>query len=1049
MELPKKVHKNKKGVAIGQIVEGLLALIILGIIIAVVFGDILLKPLSGISDYIKKIRAPEKEFTPYESSDKVVIDSLNGLRCALNSAAAEALGIKNTTLCPEQDPVLESASLKSETLAIETAARNNLTEPPEAEEELTALDEADIANLITAAVIDEPEAEEEIKCTGAKFGDICVECYETVPLSKNKESAVKQLVSDTLQCWRAFETNNFENIYCGKIKVPPDFEGEITERNFCKALEASGDLGADLTGDGICGGALIFENYEWEIGKLKPGSAPFYICADKTLGNEVFLTRDIRKCALDRIEELKDTTCYVRNFELPQKVEDEGALNPMNWVAGYNDPDYVVYHQALQEGVDSFWHIDEISALTVGLTLGFAVFDAVPALKGAGKAFKSAVTESVQEGAEQSVKKMAQTTVRTAVVGFFKTIKQKGWKRALREIFLRETFENTYVGVSKELAETTAAQTDNFFRRRIPFLSSIRKLRAIVSQSYRQSLEDSLEKQFLETIKKQGITMSGEFFDNYLTGIGITTKEALSSPSIWKETQENALEMYSKSIARRMAVEAVETHIVPLTKSAVRIMMRNMKAENFFKSFFKEGTKEVDEAVLKKSLKKSLGKLGALPWWRRNYLLKQSTELTKKFLDREGLRGLFAKGTGTKFTTAALLGAYFYAEDTAGERWEPVGYNSLAIARPGIIYPPIPVELSEDTMPYFIVPKLHKKSRFYIVSPCKADLVISQDICTCNRMPVGVQHVGFDPDFPPFDVKNVQLDEENLQDIDFIYNDVKTRLPEQFKKWTEFGGAGQYKSEEVFIKDTKELLEDRKPWQKYPETYTNTSQITDVKTAIAARIRQSAADTYDAVNSAYVTAEGGLFVAGEEERGASILANAVNKYRPYFDFGGAQIQCYDRGFIERLIDHNKYGWSELLGYAGDTWEEEQASLAYNNYARPNYKIPCLTVSIVRHPDWNDGINYCIDEFTYVEAERWFWFGAQIIASVVVSVLGDGPGLALALAAGGIMAGYFEEQAARHAKWPAVERQGIDGIVPIVQSEFTEELGRTFGVGEER
>ena len=97
----------------------------------------------------------------------------------------------------------------------------------------------------------------------------------------------------------------------------------------------------------------------------------------------------------------------------------------------------------------------------------------------------------------------------------------------------------------------------------------------------------------------------------------------------------------------------------------------------------------------------------------------------------------------------------------------------------------------------------------------------------------------------------------------------------------------------------------------------------------------------------------------------------------------------------------------------------------------------MTVSISRHPDWNDGINYCIDEYTYLNAKRWMFFAGQIAASVLLSAFGDGIGAGVGLAAIGIGFGYLEEKAAREAKWPAVENQASGGKIPIAQTSWTE------------
>lgn len=121
---------------------------------------------------------------------------------------------------------------------------------------------------------------------------------QNITLSTDKETAISQLVAETLTCWEHFQENNFENIHCIEIIIPSDFVGEITERAFCKALDNSGPLGNDLAGAGICGVSLTRENYEWQIDTLKAGLPLFYICGDNSGGNELFLTRNLNQCPL-------------------------------------------------------------------------------------------------------------------------------------------------------------------------------------------------------------------------------------------------------------------------------------------------------------------------------------------------------------------------------------------------------------------------------------------------------------------------------------------------------------------------------------------------------------------------------------------------------------------------------------------------------------------------------------------------------------------------------------------------------------------------------
>jgi len=80
-----------------QIVEGIVALLALFAVLAFIFP----LPFKAAADFLGfDVKLPGRAFTPYESSDVAVIESLNGLRCAFNSVAAGTAGKNYSSICP-------------------------------------------------------------------------------------------------------------------------------------------------------------------------------------------------------------------------------------------------------------------------------------------------------------------------------------------------------------------------------------------------------------------------------------------------------------------------------------------------------------------------------------------------------------------------------------------------------------------------------------------------------------------------------------------------------------------------------------------------------------------------------------------------------------------------------------------------------------------------------------------------------------------------------------------------------------------------------------
>ena len=125
-----------------------------------------------------------------------------------------------------------------------------------------------------------PEAK--IEGTTGGYVDIIIK------LSSDHDEAVKQLVDQTLYCWREFERSGYTDQLCAKIVPDMALSKSITQSEYLALLSNSGDLAKDIAGTAWWGMAL--NNYFWEIGVISPGDPPFWICADDDGGNQVGFT---------------------------------------------------------------------------------------------------------------------------------------------------------------------------------------------------------------------------------------------------------------------------------------------------------------------------------------------------------------------------------------------------------------------------------------------------------------------------------------------------------------------------------------------------------------------------------------------------------------------------------------------------------------------------------------------------------------------------------------------------------------------------------------
>jgi len=111
-------------------------------------------------------------------------------------------------------------------------------------------------------------------------------------LTGTKQEALRTLVEITLSCWQGFTDSDNTDQLCRKIVPTRGLQGSITEDDYVKALDKSGDLGRDLAGTGAWG--MDPNNYAWNVGTVNSRSPTFFACVDNDVINEVVFTRNTK-----------------------------------------------------------------------------------------------------------------------------------------------------------------------------------------------------------------------------------------------------------------------------------------------------------------------------------------------------------------------------------------------------------------------------------------------------------------------------------------------------------------------------------------------------------------------------------------------------------------------------------------------------------------------------------------------------------------------------------------------------------------------------------
>jgi hypothetical protein len=1066
--------------------------IILGIIVVIlVSGGLLWGTGRGIAEKIFGEKGPipifkgQEEFVPYtaqlEASDRIAIDSMNALACAINAVSSGDPG-----KCDKKD---------------------------------TSIAMGDIGgNEILGAAV----AEGEQKTCNAQFGQACVTCGNAAILGESgKASTIDEIGKMIENCaikskWASLDT------YCGYI-VGGRQGASIKKAELEQWLKTK--AGVDTR---------VRINSDFLIAIKEPDGVitperGYHICADDDgIDNEIYIYDSVEydndcKDVYDVWKKKRNqfsADCTVQSFELPQKVQKVGLFNPVSWVAGNNDPDYVAYFEAFPRGMEKFWHVDEISVVSVSLVVGFAAFDAIPAFgklaKGAYQAFK--------QGAKDTAQLMAEKGVRSGLKAFFDSVFTRGWKNAIRKQYIADLAEGYAYGIEKELAGKISEKAESLL---------IAEARRGASRAEATAVARA---GILNTLNAENLPVDPRYLkqalEDYASGFKKHVDELLPDEKI--KVLSSATESYRREVASELTEQAATVYGTRLTKAFARELAKRMAVKQFFKQMFKEGAEEISEEQVKQGVGKALRKLASMPPDQRRRAVQEGVQLSEEYLTKDGLldftkitgksfadpdgatrkltkefidaiatpegtslaglmldsgwstvtalkRGTVgphnpltepfkffgdqipisfkAFGLGTvpkaaqwiknhKYPIIAALALYAASQDAANEKYESVGINSLGMTRPYARGRAMAFELLPNATPYYIAPKDEgdnvRGERLYLVSPCKADLLVQTDICECSRVPIGNQHWKFSENLPRLDLTGITLNTEVLGSDDKVYNNfVNWHTNEQFKSaWLTMPEAEAINR----IKDEK-LSERNKSliYKKYPmlwEFNPDYNSITTRKGAIAAWQRLEAVDFFEKqVNGLALGATnsyGVLIGIRAEEPKDSLPQVMWDEFAAYFDFSGVQKTCVQRGTFDEWVGAAVTVYTDMSG--------QKLKLENNIFAHPVYKTDCITVGITRDKAYTteNGANYCIDEYSYLTTARYIFFATELVASVALTAITGGTAAPFLIATTGIVSGLTEEWLARQAKWPAYEREGQQGKVPIAQTKVSEAEWSAFG-----
>lgn len=729
----------------------------------------------------------EKTFVPYTGpelteDERIVLNSANALRCALNSVA---VGEYKPDLCP---PALEKGA-------------PGTSVPP------TMLVWAVTGNAMASKKYDSVHVE----CDGVSPTRVKVPTLEA--------QALNTIVQEILNCKaKALDAKLPQETRCAYLNVL-DWDKQSYDENRIVQYMTDNKVGFPGWGGAIdwllsSGNAALQNHIEVETfnNKLeKHNQYDSMLCVDFRRGTVINYI-SINGCDIPVTESF---SCAVKNFQLPQADIKTGNIVKdavKFWIEGFGDPRWLVYYESFPPEAAEYWHKDWHDIMNVW-TIGTITLSGVLNMAGGvgGKAAKVAKTAAkegeklAKEGAEALIKK----GITEAEQAIIKRLGKNGVENTMKMIIMEESVqaingvgEGIANKITKEVAEAIGTKTG--------------------TRAWKKAVEKGLDKKIGDIIEKDLTRIPQEFIDVRMAKAPLSEflgpgGRALSDAEL-KVVKENLRKQFVQEYRDLVKKAIIEGGEIPeeilkkeigtvagaglkdgvkgmvekqLTKELTSNIIKKRAYEQFLdKLITKEGTINAEllinngEAALK-----NLNAIAKISPTAAQRAWAGSREILDIFLSgtlggfntrnfpkvwkpgelfafisaqspiRLSGRGFVVGGTAVKtvvglpawaaqhqYPVMLLLAWFIAAQDAANEKTRPVGTNAIAINQPTLLGPTVPLGLNEAATEYFVhnhitsstIPEwVYNKygQRMYFVSPCKANLNVYKRKCTCYKNP--------------------------------------------------------------------------------------------------------------------------------------------------------------------------------------------------------------------------------------------------------------------------------------------------------------------------
>lgn len=403
--------------------------------------------------------------------------------------------------------------------------------------------------------------------------------------------------------------------------------------------------------------------------------------------------------------------CVLKNFELPQDV-----ASAEEWIFTWGDPKFIVYFERFPEGSDDSWNnmfTPRDLIFLFGLEYGIE-----GATFGLGKYFKGAlkpITTKISEVASKS------EAIQFLKEGAEKIFKSNGIKKGTTILFYipKKILQVTKLGgefigmKSSEMFAKAATKFHLWFRE---------EAEAYVKVAVAESTQKSVTAAIGSTAEGLRLTpFLDDFFEN-----AITSDPVVANRFFLDVSEELLKEKPSKEVIQEAYTKALSS-LPGETFDAFTDKYADDLGKTIVDKYFAEASEitankmasQAGDQIRQDSLLKVARAIAGSPTGR---------EITYKELEDAAKKT--GKIAGGRTGQAAVILWLSHLYDSKNEKFFPWG-GTIVLSRPMEAVAPVPLveeEFYKDTT-IVVYKRGTEINKFFMASPCKADLYIKKDMC--------------------------------------------------------------------------------------------------------------------------------------------------------------------------------------------------------------------------------------------------------------------------------------------------------------------------------